>query len=365
MVTQQHIDFIPGKTPPTTDDRSLTVKTLLRLSNLPPIPETFDLDTSYPGIADVQVFLNNILGDCVTAQHAHQTYRFEFFEQKKQITITDTDVRTQYLKETGGQDTGLNMLTSLKFWRQTGFLIGGKLYKIYAFATIDWKNHNEVKLACMLFNGVCFGMQVPKSAMDQTNSRQPWTVVADDGGNEGGHAVYMLKWLKIVSVNAIGPVILTWGLLQQATWEFWDKYVDEAYAIIDDRDSWVDQATDPLNIPALQAYLAQIGNVPSNAISVTTLSLPAGTVSKQYSAQLGAVGGTPPYVWTVYSGTLNPGLSLSQGGIITGVPTKAGTNKVTFLVTDTVGSQSGVILTIKVKKTCLIGESIKRIFGGK
>jgi hypothetical protein len=342
------------------------MKMILRAGNLPTVPQTFDLDTAYPGLTDVQIFLNNRYGDCVTAQHAHQEYRFEFFEQRKQIAITDNDVGTEYFKETGGGDTGLNMLQSLKIWRQTGFPIGGQIYKIHAYASIDWTNHNEVMLGCMLFNGVCFGMQVPQSAVNQTNQGLPWTVVSNDGGNAGGHAVYMLKWLKIVSINEIGPVILTWGLYQQATWAFWDKYVDEAYVIIDERDSWVDQASDPLDIPALEAYLAQIGSAPSNAITVTTTTVPAGTVGKTYSAQLNATGGTLPYVWSIYSGTLNPGLLLSQGGVIKGKPTKAGTKKVTFLVADRAGSQSGIILNVTVKKKGMASGIINgRLFGGK
>jgi hypothetical protein len=365
---RKKIKFIQGKSPPTTDDRNLKMNVILRVNNLPPIPETFDLDAKYVDLVDKEMFLNDTYGDCVTAEHAHQTYRFERFEQGKQVVITNGDVKAQYFKETGGGDNGLNMLTSLKIWRQDGFLIGGKIYKIFAFATVDWKNHDQVKLGCMLFNGVCFGMQVPKSAMDQHNNGMPWTVLANDGGIEGGHAVYMLKWLKIVSINAIGPVILTWGSYQQATWEFWDKYVDEAYVIIDDRDSWVDSATNPLNIPLLQTYLSQIGNLPNNAIAVTTTSVPNGTTGKQYSARLGAVGGTPPYIWSIYAGTLNPGLSLSQGGAITGIPTVAGTNRVTFLVTDSVGSQTGVILNIKVVKGCVVSKAIngiKGLFGGK
>ena len=40
-------------------------------------------------------------------------------------------------------------------------------------------------------------------------------------------------------------------------------------------------------------------------------SLAAGTVGVPYSQALGASGGTPPYSWTVASGTLPAGLSLA------------------------------------------------------
>lgn len=359
----RHIKFIPGKPPARIDTRSLKMMRILKLP-LPPIPETFSVDGAYPGLVDTHVFDNDKYGDCVTAQHAHQEFRFQFLQLGKQITINDSDVLNQYLKETGGQDTGLDMLTSLNIWRNQGFLINGKVYKIHAYATVGWKDHNEVMLGCMIFNGVAFGMQVPQSAMNQTNAGKPWTVVSNDGGNLGGHAVYKFKWLKIVDLNVIGPVCVTWGIEQQMTWEFWDKYVDEAYVIIDERDSW-SPANDPnnhLDIPALEAYLVAIGLTPSQQMTITTLSLPAGTVGKKYSANLGVVGGTPPYMWSIYSGgSLPGGLSLAENGTISGIPTKKSTTKITFLVSDSVGNQTGVVLTLIVKKNCFLSN----LFGNK
>jgi hypothetical protein len=51
---------------------------------------------------------------------------------------------------------------------------------------------------------------------------------------------------------------VTWGKRIQATWEFFDKYVDEAYAIIDSQNSWQDPENDPIDIPKLEQYLAEI-----------------------------------------------------------------------------------------------------------
>jgi hypothetical protein len=364
MVTKEirHIEFHPGKPPARVDNRSLKMLSILK-QPLPAIPAIFDLDKAYPKLIDTQVFANDNVGDCVIAQHAHQEYRFQYYQQNNQIKITDAEVLAQYYKETGGGDTGLDMLTSLNIWRQTGFLIGGKLYKIHAFATVNWKNHNNVMLGCMLFNGVAFGMQVPQSAMDQTNASEPWTVVSNDGGIQGGHAVYKFKWLKITNLNEIGPVCLTWGIEQQMTWAFWDKYVDEAYVIIDERNSWIPttDTTDPLDIAVLEAYLAAIGLTPTQQMTITTTSLPVGTVGKKYSASLGVTGGTLPYSWSIYSGGSLPiGLSLING-VISGIPTRASKTKITFLVADSVGNQTGVILTLTVKKNCFLSN----LWGGK
>jgi hypothetical protein len=50
-------------------------------------------------------------------------------------------------------------------------------------------------------------------------------------------------------------------------------------------------------------------------------SLPQGSVGVEYSQQFVAVGGAPPYAWSVASSALPPGLSLGAGGLLSGVPT--------------------------------------------
>ncbi|HWG58038.1 MAG TPA: Ig domain-containing protein [Candidatus Acidoferrales bacterium] len=51
---------------------------------------------------------------------------------------------------------------------------------------------------------------------------------------------------------------------------------------------------------------------------IATAALPAVTVSGSYSETLQALGGTPPYTWTVTSGALPSGLALASNGIISG-----------------------------------------------
>jgi len=60
------------------------------------------------------------------------------------------------------------------------------------------------------------------------------------------------------------------------------------------------------------------------ALGITTTSLSDGTVNVAYSATLVASGGTSPYTWSVVSGSLPDGLSLSTGGAISGTPTTEG-----------------------------------------
>jgi subtilisin family serine protease len=88
---------------------------------------------------------------------------------------------------------------------------------------------------------------------------------------------------------------------------------------------------------------------PPPAPTVTTTSLPAGAVGAAYSATLQATGGTPPYAWSLDSGSLPSGLTLDTStGAISGTPTSAGTSSFTAKVTDSATQSDAQALSIAV-----------------
>jgi len=57
-------------------------------------------------------------------------------------------------------------------------------------------------------------------------------------------------------------------------------------------------------------------------LTISTVSpLRKGTVGMDYRQTFSATGGTPPYLWSVVSGSVPPGLTLAETGILAGVPT--------------------------------------------
>ena len=78
----------------------------------------------------------------------------------------------------------------------------------------------------------------------------------------------------------------------------------------------------------------------AEAPAISTVSLPAGAVNAAYNQTLAATGGTTPYAWSVSSGTLPAGLSLSAAGVLEGTPTAAGTSSFTVRVAGANGASS-------------------------
>src|SRR5206468_2241842 len=83
-------------------------------------------------------------------------------------------------------------------------------------------------------------------------------------------------------------------------------------------------------------------------LQVTSSQLSGGTVGTTYSATLNASGGTSPYSWSVSSGTLPTGLSLSSSGTLSGTPTVAGAFPFTVAVKDAASASASASLRINV-----------------
>lgn len=242
-----------GKLPARIDERTIRLSSIIRKELLPPLPMYYDLDEALGGIDNNRMFLNDQYGDCVIAARAHQTFRFEKFEQGRQIKISDQEVIDQYFKETGGGDWGLVLLSSLNYWRQEGWPVGGKNYTIYAFAAVDWKDHDEVCHCIHLLDGVNFGMKVYQNDLDQFNANKPWQLTENDGEFRGGHGVY----LHVYGYDDQSIVCTTWGRRQRMSWKFWDKRVDEAFGIVDNRNAWMGDSS-PVDLQKLDGYLKEI-----------------------------------------------------------------------------------------------------------
>ena len=91
-----------------------------------------------------------------------------------------------------------------------------------------------------------------------------------------------------------------------------------------------------------------------------TCPLGAGEVGVPYNSSVVATGGTGSYTYTVTSGSLPPGLTLTPAGMITGTPTTAGTFLFTVTATggnNTSGKSGGCAIQITAKMALSCGSA--------
>jgi hypothetical protein len=254
-----------GKLPARYDRRTIRLSQIL--NPLPPPPDTYSVDMHLPVQIPVSMLGNDEWGDCVQVGETNQLLRFECLEQSVCVPITTDDVLNEYWRKQGyaankcwllnlinringdtNPDNGLVVLDSLKSWRNEGWNLGGYNYKIHAFASalVDV----EVKRCIQYLGGAQVGLAVPTNMIPQFNAGEPWTVDPSSSFTGEGHLVYAgmydQDWLECI----------TWGRKQLMSWEFFRKYRDESYGVIDERDLW--KPDSPIDPDALEALLTQI-----------------------------------------------------------------------------------------------------------
>ncbi len=280
------MDYKLGKAPPRIDNRTLKLGAVFKAARIPDAPDNIDVDELLGVRIDNPMFANDTWGDCVMALRAHMTRRFEQFEQKKVLPITDDDVLNEYWKEqgyvpspvklstppkcwlarlfwkppvnpslpvpNGPYDGGLVGLNSLNAWRK-GWKAAGQDLNIYAFSAINWKNPAEVKAALYYLKGTFTGLALPISARGQ----DIWDIDTSANGKPGSwglHAVYRKRREK--AITKVQYTFISWGREQPVTEEFCDAYIDEDYAVVDDRDRFLGDS--PVDVEALDAILKGI-----------------------------------------------------------------------------------------------------------
>ncbi len=109
------------------------------------------------------------------------------------------------------------------------------------------------------------------------------------------------------------------------------------------------QVSDSEHVPSKGALTAMIV-IGDGTVAVTSPSpLAEGTLNVAYTATLAATGGTAPYTWSVASGSLPAGLTLSAAGMISGTPTADGTSSFTVKATDSASTAQSATASLVVQ----------------
>lgn len=80
-------------------------------------------------------------------------------------------------------------------------------------------------------------------------------------------------------------------------------------------------------------------------------SLPSGSVNVAYTSTTFTATGDATITWSVTSGTLPSGMSLSSGGVLSGTPTASFSGNITFTATNSSGTSSRPLSLLVTSET--------------
>jgi hypothetical protein len=182
---------------------------------------------------------NDQYGDCAWAAMLHAVQLWTA-NSGAEIVPDTACALADYSAETGfsagpptANDNGTVLLDALRYWMVTGIAIdaAGALDRLDGFASIEPGDIEGIKRAIEEFGCVLLGVELPESAEEQFDAGEPWALLTEPDAPVGGHAVLA------VAYDAGGMWVVTWGKLQYVTWQWWQRYGSEAYALL--RREWI------------------------------------------------------------------------------------------------------------------------------
>ena len=209
---------------------------------------------------------NDQYGDCTCAAAGHMIEEWTANTGQADI-LPDSEILKAYNHFAHGvADAGANMLDVLKYWRKTGI---GK-DKIQAFAKLEPQNDVQLRDAVSIFGSCYIGLALPDFAVPPNTDflTIPWLVpgggpVGNAGPNpNNGHCV------PAVAYDQRSIYVVTWGAIKSMSWQFYDAYADEAFAVLST--DWINKklgkTPNGFDMATLQQDLAAVGKA-QNAVA--------------------------------------------------------------------------------------------------
>ena len=248
-----------GKQRPKLDSRTLQFGAYLT-DKLPAPPAT--IDWSKP-VKTWPMMGNDNYGDCTCAAAGHMIEEWTANTGTVEILPDAVILKAYNHFAKGNPDAGANMLDVLKYWRHTGI---GK-DKVSAFAQLEPQNDIQLQDAVSIFGNCYIGLALPDFAVPPKTDflTIPWLV--PPGGPVGnaapnpnnGHCV------PAVAYDRRFIYVVTWGAIKSMSWQFYDAYADEAFAVLSA--DWINKqvgtAPSGFNMEALEADLEDVTNAKS------------------------------------------------------------------------------------------------------
>ncbi len=225
--TRKMLEFRFGKKPAVHDHRTLSFGAYLTPA-LPPPPAEVD---HYSKVDSWPVYKNDVWGDCTCAAAGHMVQNWTANSTSERTPSVD-DVAAMYEHFVGNPpppDEGCNMLQVLRYWRKHGMATD----RISAFTALDLRDHAQLKSAVHLFGSAYLGVTLPDSVCVPGKMLEtPWVVPASGPTGQAAPDPNNGHCVPAVGYDADNIWVVTWGALKSMSWDFYDAYTEEAYAVL-------------------------------------------------------------------------------------------------------------------------------------
>ena len=220
------VNYKLGKLPAIYDSRTLKFSNYLK-ANLPAPPPSVEYGNK---VKSWPMFGNDKYGDCTCAAAGHMIQDWTANSGKLATPTLSSVIKfyEHFVGDPPPADAGCNMLDVLNYWRTTG--LGS--HKVEAFVALEPKNDVHARDAIYMFGALYIGVELPDFAVTGNMLKTPWVVppqgpVGDAAPNpNNGHCI------PAVAYDARNLYIVTWGEVKAMSWQFYDTYADEAYAVL-------------------------------------------------------------------------------------------------------------------------------------
>lgn len=240
------------------DPRTLQLRSYVAVDKLPspPAANMFDTTTLWPMLA------NDRFNCCTSAAAGHMVHHWTAVNNCG-VYLTDDDIIRAHAVLTGDRlmET-VSMSDALKFWRKNG--IGD--HRVHSYICAGHCSSADLRAIIFLFGAAYLGLDLPHFAYTgdpQTIPSIPWEIPQDLPAEDtvplpgNGHCV------AVIGYDQQMIYAVSWGRLKSMSWEFFERYTDELYAVLSE--DWVRQDRCPsgFDMSTLKRDLACVSASPA------------------------------------------------------------------------------------------------------
>ncbi len=216
-----------GRVQSKSDPRTLQLGNYVNVLTLPvpPVREMVESTAVWPMLA------NDRFNCCTSAAAGHMIHHWTAANQHG-IFLTDEDIIRAHAQLTGDHLMEcVSMLDALKYWRNQG--IGG--HQIHSFVKGIKAHAADLRCIIHLFGSSYVGLDLPAFACAGDPKGWPdipWEIPASAApetiapNSNQGHCV------AVVGYDEQSLYAVTWGRLKTMSWEFFQRYAEEVYAVL-------------------------------------------------------------------------------------------------------------------------------------